>query len=42
MANNPPSGSPRIVARLAYEVATAGVAFLERAFGFRERSRTPR
>ncbi len=37
MAQNPPEGAPRIVARLAYEDVPSGVTFLERAFGFAER-----
>ncbi len=37
MVQNPPEGSPRILARLAYEDVASGVGFLERAFGFRER-----
>ncbi len=40
MANNPPNGSPRIVARLAYEDTNAGIDFLERAFGFSLRTGT--
>ena len=36
MAQNPPEGTPRILARLAYDDVAAAVAFLERAFGFRE------
>jgi uncharacterized glyoxalase superfamily protein PhnB len=39
MAQNPPEGSPRIVARLAYEDLDAAVAFLEQAFGFQERAK---
>lgn len=35
---NPPEGSPRVIARLAYEDPRAGVTFLEKAFGFRERT----
>ncbi len=37
MAQNPPEGGQRIVARLAYEDVASGVTFLERAFGFAER-----
>lgn len=37
MARNPPEGTPRIVARLAYDDPEAAIAFLERAFGFEER-----
>ena len=35
---NPPTGMPRVLAHLAYEDVAAAVAWLERAFGFRERS----
>ena len=37
MVRNPPEGTPRIVARLAYEAPAAAVAFLDAAFGFPER-----
>jgi uncharacterized glyoxalase superfamily protein PhnB len=37
MLQNPPADTPRIVARLAYEDPAAAVAFLDAAFGFRER-----
>ncbi len=40
MATNPPAGTPRILARLAYEDVEGGIAFLGRAFGFRERPGT--
>jgi uncharacterized glyoxalase superfamily protein PhnB len=35
---NPPVGMPRVLAHLAYEDVAAAVAWLERAFGFRERT----
>ena len=37
MFKNPPNGTPRVLARLAYDDVALAVAFLERAFGFRER-----
>ena len=39
MVRNPPEGTPRIVARLAYQNPDAAVAFLDEAFGFPERRR---
>jgi len=36
MVRNPPDGSPRIVARLAYTDPVAAVAFLQQGFGFSE------
>ena len=39
MSSNPPSGVPQIYARLAYQDPTQAVAWLSRAFGFRERER---
>ncbi len=36
MAQNPPAGSPRIVARLAYDDVGAAITFVEKAFGFTE------
>lgn len=36
MVKNPPEGSPRILARLAYDDADQAVAFLREAFGFHE------
>ena len=37
MANNPPKGVPQIYPRLAYRDPTEAVAWLQRAFGLRER-----
>lgn len=37
MADNPPTGSPRIVCRLAYDDVEGAVDFISRAFGFTER-----
>jgi uncharacterized glyoxalase superfamily protein PhnB len=37
MASNPPHGTPQIYPRLAYRDPTEAVAWLERAFGLRER-----
>ena len=37
MASNPPKGVPQIYPRLAYRDPTKAVAWLERAFGLRER-----
>jgi len=37
MAANPPAGPPQIYPRLAYRDVEAAIAFLEAAFGFRER-----
>ena len=37
MADNPPKGVPQIYPRLAYRDPTEAVAWLGRAFGFRER-----
>lgn len=37
MVRNPPEGAPRIMARLAYDDPDAAVAFLDAAFGFKER-----
>ena len=37
MAENPPSGSPRIVARLAYDDVASALEFLAAAYGFTER-----
>jgi len=39
MAANPPANMPRITAYLYYEDVAAALAFLARAFGFRERMR---
>ena len=36
MVSNPPKGSPRIVARLAYDDPDAAIRFLSTAFGFSE------
>ena len=36
MVRNPPRGSPRVVARLAYDDPDTAVEFLEKAFGFNE------
>lgn len=38
MASNPPSGTPRVVARLGYDDPGSAVEFLHRAFGFPERT----
>ena len=35
---NPPRGMPRVLAHLAYEDVAAAVEWLERTFGFRERT----
>jgi len=35
---NPPIGMPRVLAHLAYEDVATAVGWLERAFGFRERT----
>lgn len=40
MAENPPAGSPRIVARLAYNDVASALEFLENAYGFAEREGT--
>jgi len=37
MVDNPPKGTPQIFSRLAYRDPDAAVAWLGRAFGFRER-----
>lgn len=40
MVSNPPRGVPQVYPRLAYQDPTAAVAWLERAFGLRERRRS--
>ncbi len=40
MAENPPAGSPRVVARLAYNDVASALEFLENAYGFAEREGT--
>ena len=37
MVQNPPKGTPRIIARLGYDDPKAAIQFLEKAFGFKER-----
>jgi len=41
MAKNPPENMPRITPYLYYEDVAAALAWLARAFGFRERMRIP-